>query len=396
MRISYPSAGGQTSWSDLGAFSVSVRSDGVGCSAASYRAVQPQRLLDTRIGLGAPQRALRTGETIRLRIGGRNAVTNSATTVVANLTATEPFASGWITAWPCGQPRPNASSLNFEIGQTVANLVAVGLGTDGELCLYGSSSTHLIVDLSGFQPTGAAYAAVQPQRLLDTRIGLGATQERVQPNRVVVLGVVSRGNANVAPETEAVAINLTVVDPDRAGWLTAWPCGEQQPFTSNLNFSAGQTVANLAIAKLGPAGTLCLASTAGADLLADLTGWYRSGATFSSLSPSRVLDTRSGIGAPAAAVAKGSTLSFSVSATGQVPAQAASVAINLTITGPDQTGFATVWPCGQPIPDSSNVNFTVGGTVPNAVLTKLGPGGTVCVRSSSLAHVVADLYGWSP
>ena len=47
------------------------------------------------------------------------------------------------------------------------------------------------------------------------------------------------------------------------------------PDTSNLNMTAGGTVANLVITKLGPGGTVDLANAFGeAHLIADVTGYF--------------------------------------------------------------------------------------------------------------------------
>jgi alpha-tubulin suppressor-like RCC1 family protein len=70
------------------------------------------------------------------------------------------------------------------------------------------------------------------------------------------------------------------------------------------------------------------------------------------------------------------------------------VALNVTVTGPTGPGFVTVWPCGQARPLASNLNFTAGQTVPNAVLVKLGAGGAVCLYNSATTHLVVDVGGW--
>ena len=58
-----------------------------------------------------------------------------------------------------------------------------------------------------------------------------------------------------------------------------------------------------------------------------------------------------------------------------VPADAAAVTLNVTVTNPSAAGFVTVWPCGQPRPLASNLNYVAGQSVPNLVLAKLGAAG---------------------
>ena len=111
-----------------------------GLSAAP---VAPARLLDTRSG-GAP---MRPGQTIELAVAGVGAVPADVVAVQVNLTATNTDHAGYLTVWPCGNTRPTASNLNPRAGDTVANGATVGL-TGGRLCIYTSTATHVIVDLT--------------------------------------------------------------------------------------------------------------------------------------------------------------------------------------------------------------------------------------------------------
>ena len=57
---------------------------------------------------------------------------------------------------------------------------------------------------------------------------------------------------------QLVALNVTVTAPTRAGYLTVYPGGGARPPTSSLNFAAGQTVANMVVARVGAGGTVQL------------------------------------------------------------------------------------------------------------------------------------------
>ena len=84
---------------------------------------------------------------------------------------------------------------------------------------------------------------------------------------------------------------------------------------SNLNATAGQVLPNLVTVKVDSAGVVNLFNSAGSvDLVADVTGYYSTTApdTYSPLDPTRVLDTRSGLGAPAAPVGAGGTIDLQV------------------------------------------------------------------------------------
>ncbi len=133
-------------------------------STASYGALDPVRLLDTRSGAipGA-------GATTVLAVANRGGVPGNATAVTLNVTSTGSVGGGFVTVYPCGTPRPNTSNVNFAAGATVANAVTSKVGADGSVCIYNEAATHLIVDVNGYYPPTANYGALAPARLLDTR-----------------------------------------------------------------------------------------------------------------------------------------------------------------------------------------------------------------------------------
>jgi hypothetical protein len=73
---------------------------------------------------------------------------------VLNVTVTEPGGAGFVTVWPCGEPQPLASNLNYTAGANIPNNVIVKIGAGGKVCLYTLAGTHLIADLNGWMPTG--------------------------------------------------------------------------------------------------------------------------------------------------------------------------------------------------------------------------------------------------
>jgi hypothetical protein len=119
----------------------------------------------------------------------------------------------------------------------------------------------------------AGVVPVVPVRLLDTRDGTGAPAGKVAAGGVVEL-TVTGGVSGVADDALAVVLNVTATEVDGPGYVTVWPCGFERPTASNLNVSAGVTVPNLVIAKVGVGGKVCLYSLSGTHLLADLNAWF--------------------------------------------------------------------------------------------------------------------------
>jgi hypothetical protein len=102
------------------------------------------------------------------------------------------------------------------------------------------------------------------------------------------------GKAGVAADASAVVLNLTAVDASANGFVTAWPCGSTRPVTSNLNFVPGGAVANSAIVGVGSRGKVCLYTKSSTELVVDVNGWFPAGSDYQTMTPARLLDTRSG------------------------------------------------------------------------------------------------------
>ena len=110
------------------------------------------------------------------------------------------------------------------------------------------------------------------------------------------------------------------------------------------------------------------------------------------IEPVRVLDTRVAVGWPDTDKVDPDEV-VEIAFGDRVTPQTTAVVLNLTARLPESDGFITAWPCGGDRPTVSNLNFRAGDTVPNLVVSKLGPGGTVCVSGTSRTHLFADLSG---
>ncbi|NMM25399.1 MAG: hypothetical protein HHJ11_18335 [Phycicoccus sp.] len=367
-----------------------------------FASLAPFRLLDTRSGVGAAKVAVAAGGTVHLQVTGRGGVPASGVSaVVLNVTVTAPTSAGFVTVYGDGSVLPTASNLNFVKGQTVPNLVIAPVGTNGKVDLYNGSggTVQLIGDVSGYYLAGAptvagAFGSLAPARLLDTRTGVGAPKVAVAASGTVHLQVTGRGGVP-ASGVSAVVLNVTVTAPTAPGFVTVYGDGSVLPTASSLNFVAGQTIPNMVLVKLGPGGTVTFYNAAGTvNVIADLVGYYQpgTGAGFTGTAPARVLDTRSGLGAPKAKLGAGRTLTLTVPG---LPAGATAVALNVTVTGPTAASYLSVYPGGTTRPTASSLNFVAAQTIPNMVLVKLGPGGTVTFyNAAGTVNVIADLVGY--
>ncbi|MEU1275936.1 PKD domain-containing protein [Streptomyces sp. NPDC005799] len=382
---------------------------------AAYVTDGPNRLLDTRYGIGAAKRRIGPGGVIRLKILGVDSVpTSQVSAVTLNVTDTGATTSSVVTVYPDGTSRPAASNLNFKAGQTNPNLVTVRVGKDGYVDLYNAHGyVDLIADLEGYFTTSpsttdermSSLAAVTPTRVLDTRSGVGAAQGKVGPGSVttVILPASGRGIATVN-----AVLNVTVTGGTSNGVITVYCGASTPPPASNLNYRAGQTVSNLVMANVCTGGKFKIYNSAGhVHLIADLQGLYTNelaGTTDDATSPSgtplvatiptRFLDTRNGTGAPAKPIGAGNTLAVKVAGIDGIPLGASAVLVNLTGTGPTTTTHLTAFG-GNGLPNVSNLNLTTGETRPVLTVIPLDQDGYIHMHNANgSVNVIADLEGY--
>jgi hypothetical protein len=206
------------------------------------------RVVDTRI----TNTPLAGGDTQSVSLAGLG-MPADATAVVVNIVAVDAAVGFW-TAFPQGEARPNASTLNIDTpGQIRSAQAIVRMPANAtSFQVFSQTGGQLLVDVAGWF-TGSSAAAstdglfipTNPIRVLDTRAASemapwgGSTFE------------FSSGTP-LEGQTSAVAMNITITDPLYTGYITAYPAGVQRPGSSNLNVTNfDQIIANHAIVRLG-------------------------------------------------------------------------------------------------------------------------------------------------
>jgi len=116
---------------------------------AGFAAARPLRILDTRSGTGEWRGRLAGGQTIDLDLGALQGFPSDARGVVANVTAVQPGAAGFLSVWACDSGNPATSYANHDAGETVPSMVTAPLGASRRLCVTSRAATHLVVDLLG-------------------------------------------------------------------------------------------------------------------------------------------------------------------------------------------------------------------------------------------------------
>jgi hypothetical protein len=126
------------------------------------------------------------------------------------------------------------------------------------------------------------YFAVTPCRAVDTRSSARVTN-------AAFVNFTIKGVCGVPATAVAASLNVTVVAPTAAGFLSMWPTGGAAPNVSSINFASGDpAIANGVILPLGastpdatvgigpcPTGCPAAVATYQMDVLLDVTGYFQ-------------------------------------------------------------------------------------------------------------------------
>lgn len=380
---------------------------------AGFTPVTPARLVDTRDrgetsdGQQVAGGRVAPGATFDVQVGGRGGVPTTAKAAIVNVTAVRPDDRGFLTVFPRGSDRPNASNLNYEAGTVVASQVIVRLDADGWASIYTFADTHLLVDVVGWVAESGVGDVIVPARLVDSRAdgetvdGRLAGFGRVGAARTLSVDVLGRGGVP-SSGVGAVIINLIAVRPAERGYLTVFPDGEQLPDASSLNHFGGDIVSRQVVAKLGESGRFDVFASTDTDLVVDVVAWLPEGADLVAMTPTRLVDTRptgltaDGVDAARGRLTGGVPIDITIGGRAGVPEHAGAVMLNVTAVRSSADGFITVFPNGEDLPNASSVNFTAGGVAGNQVMVRLGTHDVVRVYSSVDTDLVVDIVAWMP
>ncbi len=220
--------------------------------------------------------------------------------VVLNVTAATTAGGGYFSLYPAGSSLPMASNVNWTSGRTVANRVTVEVPTTrsgpGKISVYDSAkSANLIVDVVGYYTGGSGnagkgslFTTVTPTRFVDTRCSaapppsfcaqeaLPSSDQALPPIQGSSSEKVAVGGVGPVPKGATAFVgNLTAADPSLAGFYSVDPL-KIPPSTSDLNFAAGTTVANMVIGGIDSSGEVSVYNSTGtpSNMLIDVTGYF--------------------------------------------------------------------------------------------------------------------------
>ena len=234
----------------------------VGRTAAGITVAANERVVDTRIGLGLPDR-LAANSSVSIHLA-------DLTTVPAGGDrrgrqphdrrlgrGRVPVGAG---AAPGSVPPP---VQNFGRSDVVASLAIIDLDDTGSFCALSSAATDLLVDIDGWLVDTGAPTVRQPALSASTTAG----PPPAPPS--------TRSPCRCHRGRRGAIVNLTVDGPAGAGYVSAHDC-DASVTGSNVNFSAGETGSNLAIVAMS-SDRLCIDASVPAHVIVDPRGRHRPG-----------------------------------------------------------------------------------------------------------------------
>lgn len=230
-----------------------------------------------------------------------------------------------------------------------------------------------------------ALEATPPERFFDSR----PTGEKNQAGSFTEIQIAGVGD--VPADAEAVIVNVAAVEAEAPGFVSVVPAGStggQEPGTSNLNVTTGQTIANVAIIPLSEGGAIEVFTFSTAHILVDVLGYIPAGADYTAVDLWRALDTR-----PEGAAAD---QTFDIDVIDEFGPDDAQLAIvNLTMIESEAGGFLTTYPKGGAFPPTSNLN--VDGpdqTRAGLAIVPIGDDDSISLFTSVAGNLAVDVLGY--
>ena len=321
----------------------------------------PARLVDTRPGaatidgLFAGIGPIGSAQSLDLVVVGRGEVPGLGVgAVLLNVTVTAPTASSFVTVWPNGFTQPNASSLNFTAGKTVANLVIAQVGVGGAVSFYNDiGAVHLIADVLGW---------------IAPNVPLTMNQFNLLPGEVGQPFSQSLSVTGSQPPYLFAALGMNAgLSMDTNGAITGTPTGS----------GTRSTLVGVQD-RFGRVGALAMPHSV-----------FPESADYVSIAPTTVLNTFT----EPDPLPGSTTRTLTVGGVGGVPASGVVPVLSIFIQ--DYTGgYVTFWPSSSPMPNGAHVSldpFEVGADI---VVVPMSGDGKINLFTSGSIDARVDVVGY--
>jgi hypothetical protein len=232
--------------------------------------------------------------------------------------------------------------------------------------------------------------------VLDTRSGIGAAAGQRPGGSYTEFQVTGVGGATGIPSSGVAAVLADVTAVTTGGTVvTLNPMvGSSTPA---LYAAPNQTISNATVMPVAANGRITIHTTGAAHLVVDVQGYYTTaggaGDAFVPVAPTRVADTRSGLGGHTGRIAPGTSRTYTLTG-GVIPAGAQSALLDVIVTGATGNGWISAVPPGTA--GTRSVMDYGAGTTSHAVSVRLGANGeaTFTNNGASAVDLVLTAVGY--
>lgn len=240
-------------------------------SELQYYTVSPCRVADTRSSGGTISAGTSRSFPV---LSSPCGVPSTAVAYSMNVTALPRTTLSYLTTWATGQSQPNVSTLNAPTGKVTANAAIVSAGTGGDISVFVSNDSDVILDVNGYfappSTSGLSYYPLTQCRSLDTRYGIN---KRGPFQGMLMIPMRYDAVCATPAAVQAYVLNATVLPVNTLSYLTLWPDGASQPNVSTLNAYDGAITSNMAIVP-NVYGVLDAYAPSSTQLVFDLSGYF--------------------------------------------------------------------------------------------------------------------------
>ena len=426
-------------------------------SAPSYhQAITDARVLDTRSAVGtttvqdatceagdthltngttSADTAVAADSTSTLQISGDTVceagststtvtIPSTVSAVAIDVTLTSESSTGFLSAYADSTERPITSATNYVASTTVTGYQVVPVGPDGKIAIYNASTgtTALIVDITGYYTSDYSagshqtgdqtyYPELGPFRALDTRSSITNTSlsstGTVAAGTTFTLQITGTGTGQLptAADNGAVAINVTTVNQTGTGFIEAYATGDEPAAGTTVSYGTSAMAGTNADVPLSSSGSISFyINNSATNVIVDIFGYFEnndSGDTYHTTAPTRLVDTRDGIGGSTGAIASDSYYTIGQTAINQIT-NATNPTPALMLTAVSGTTFGNFIAFSEELtsnPDASNLNWS--GTAPESNLAIVSESTTdgdsgilVYNQSPGTVELIVDCAGY--
>lgn len=239
-----------------------------------FHRMTAKRFLDSRIHLRAS--TLSPGAAVRLQMTGPGSLVPTGTRAVAvELSTVNSAASGYLYVYGATQGSNPTTALGSH--QIPTDLAIVPLDATGGMRLLATGRTDVVGDIIGYFDTapagGKKYTAFDPQRLIDTRSGLGGARGLLPAHTAQAFQGADTGPL---PSSATVLVgDVTVLGSRLPGVLGLSLPGSSVPTVVTFPPSGPTTAPTMtAVGSVAQSYAFDATSSVSTDLIVDATGYF--------------------------------------------------------------------------------------------------------------------------